>query len=72
MKNGKDTSFDVQIVNEDPSSSIGTQTVVLKNVNLNSVIMAKLDTESEALEEDIEFTFDDIEILDSFVTPTLN
>ena len=66
IKDGIDTYFDIQITNEDKSSSIGSQTVVLKGVNLDSVIMAKLDTDSQALEEEIEFTFEDIEISDSF------
>lgn len=71
IKTGKDVYFDITIVNEDPSSSVGKQTVTLKNVNLNSVIIAKLDTESEMLDESIEFTFEDVEILDSFTSPTL-
>ncbi|NGP57794.1 phage tail tube protein [Paenibacillus thiaminolyticus] len=66
IKNGKDTNFIIQITNEDPMSSIGTQTVCLKNVNLNSVVMAKLDTESDVLEEEVEFTFDDVDILNNF------
>ncbi|CAH8716846.1 phage tail tube protein [Paenibacillus thiaminolyticus] len=66
VKNGKDTNFIIQITNEDPMSSIGTQTVCLKNVNLNSVVMAKLDTESDVLEEEVEFTFDDVDILNNF------
>lgn len=71
IKTGKDTYFDITIVNEDNNSSIGKQTVVLKNVNLDSVIIAKLDTESEVLDEDADFTFDDVDVLDSFVAPTL-
>lgn len=71
MKTGKDTYFDIQIVNEDPTSSIGRQTVVLKNVNLNSTIMTKVDVESEYLDEDVEFTFEDVDILDSFNQPEL-
>ncbi|MEG6521138.1 phage tail tube protein [Desulfotomaculum sp. 1211_IL3151] len=71
IKTGKDIYFDIQIVNEDPGSSIGRQTVVLKNVNLDSVIVAKVDTENEFLDEDIDFTFDDIDILDSFSAPVL-
>lgn len=66
IKHGKDTNFIIQIINEDPMSSIGTQTVCLKNVNLNSVVMAKLDTESDVLEEEVEFTFDDVDILNEF------
>lgn len=71
VRNGKDTYFDVTIVNEDPTSSIGRQTVVLRGVNLDSVVMAKLDTETEVLDEDIDFTFDDVDILDSFGKPVL-
>ncbi len=71
MKTGRDVYFDIQIVNEDPTSSIGNQTVMLKNVNLDSVVMAKVDTESEILDEEIDFTFDDVDILDSFEIPVL-
>ncbi|MTI56157.1 phage tail tube protein [Geosporobacter ferrireducens] len=71
IKQGVDTYFDITVVNEDPTSSIGKQTIVLKGVNLDSVSMAMFDTESDALEEEIAFTFDDIEILDSFGKPVL-
>lgn len=71
IKTGRDTYFDITIINEDPSSSIGRQTVVLKDVNLDDVMIAKLDTESEVLEEEAAFTFDDVEILDSFGVPAL-
>lgn len=71
IKTGKDTYFDMQIVNEDPNSTLGRQTVILRNVNLDSVVMAKLDVDSEFLEEDISFTFDDVEIPDNFAMPTL-
>ncbi len=71
IKSGVDTYFDVQIVNEDPSSSVGIQTVILRDVNLDSVIMAKLDVDSDFLDEDIDFTFEDIDILDSFNKPSM-
>ncbi|WP_282938990.1 phage tail tube protein [Paenibacillus sp. RC67] len=71
IKKGKDTYFDVQVINEDPSSSVGKQTVVLKGVNLDSVIMALLDTGSDALEEEVSFTFDDVDILDPFGKPIM-
>ena len=71
VKDGVDTYFDITVTNEDPTSSIGKQTVVLKGVNLDSVIVASLDTESDALEEDLDFTFEDIEIQDKFNSPTL-
>lgn len=73
IKTGKDTYFDIQIINDDPSSSIGKQTVTLIDVNLDSVIIAKLDTESDILDEDSDFTFDDVEMADDaqFRTPEL-
>ncbi|OAB26193.1 phage portal protein [Paenibacillus macquariensis subsp. defensor] len=71
IKTGKDTYFDITIVNEDEGSSIGKQTVILRGVNLDSVIMAKVDTESEVLEEETSFTFEDVDMPDQFVAPTL-
>ncbi|KPU45814.1 phage-like element PBSX protein XkdM [Oxobacter pfennigii] len=71
IKTGVDSYFDMQVVNEDPTSTIGRQTVILKNVNLDSVIMAKIDVDSEFLEEEIGFTFDDVDMPDSFGNPIL-
>lgn len=71
IKDGVDTYFDITITNEDPSSSIGKQTVTLKGVNLNEVVMAALDTESEALEEEVAFTWEDIDMSETFDAPTL-
>lgn len=70
-KTGQDTYFNITVVNEDAGSTIGKQTVVLYNCNVDSTILAKLDTESDALEEDLDFTFDDFDILDSFGNPVV-
>ncbi|MDH6371758.1 hypothetical protein M2444_003557 [Paenibacillus sp. PastF-3] len=69
IKTGRDTNFDITITNEDPGSTIGAQTVTLLGVNLDSVVMVSLDTESDALEEDIDFTFEDIDMGQSFTAP---
>ncbi|MGE5703546.1 MAG: phage tail tube protein [Clostridia bacterium] len=71
MKNGKDTYFDLMIVNEDPTSSIGKQTVLIKGVNLDEITMATFDVEAEALEEEMPFTFHAADILDEFGQPIL-
>ncbi|MCY9540918.1 phage tail tube protein [Paenibacillus alvei] len=71
MNHGKDTYFDIQIINEDPTSSVGKQTIVLQGVNLDSMVIASLDTDAEALEEDIDFTFEGVIMQDQFKTPTL-
>ncbi|WP_458119791.1 phage tail tube protein [Paenibacillus sp. Z6-24] len=69
MKTGVDTYFDIEVTNEDPTSSIGYQTIILRDVNLDSVIMASLDTESDALEEEVSFTFDGVDINQAFSAP---
>jgi hypothetical protein len=73
MKNyidtGSDAYFNVMITNQDPASSTGLQTVTLKRVNLNSVVMALLDTGSETLEEEVDFTFEDVTVDTPFANP---
>lgn len=68
-KNGKDAYFTLTVVNDDASSTIGKQTVVLYNCNLDSTVLAKLDTDADTLDEELPFTFDDFDILDSFGNP---
>lgn len=71
IKTGRPVYFDMTVTNEDPGSTIGPQTTVLKNCTLDSVILAKFDVESEVLDETVDFTFDDVDILDEFQTPIL-
>ena len=66
---GRDIYMDIQIINDDPTSKIGKQTVVLKGVNIDSVVLAKLDVDSEAMDEEVPFTFEDFDILDEFGNP---
>lgn len=65
-KNGKDAYFDITVTNEDPGTTGGKQIVKLYNCNLDSTVLAKLDVDSDAMEEDVDFTFDDFEIADEF------
>ena len=69
IKTGKDTYFDIQVVNEDPTSSAGKQTIAIKKVNIDSSILAKLDVDSDSLDEEVSFTFEDYDILDEFSNP---
>jgi hypothetical protein len=72
IKTGVPVYFDVTVTNNDPGSSVGPQTSVLKNCSLDSVIIAKFDVEADVLDESVDFTFDDIDILDEFQDPILN
>lgn len=66
MKNGEDFYFDMQVTNDDPTSAAGRQSVILKNCNIDSLIIAKIDADSDTLDEDFDFTFDGIEMPESF------
>lgn len=68
-KEGKDFDFDMIITNEDPESSVGKQTTVLRGCNMDKILVAKFDTDSVALEEDFDFTFMDMDVIDSFKKP---
>lgn len=71
LKTGIVPEITIKTTNEDPQSSIGRQSTLLKGVLLDSIVIAKLDVEAETLDEDVDFTFNDAEILESFKTPTL-
>ncbi|WP_367567748.1 phage tail tube protein [Lacrimispora sp.] len=70
IKNGDTPQISVQITNEDPSSTIGRRTVVMRNIILAKVPVAYLDDSSEDLNTtDTDFTFDDLDDLESYVLP---
>lgn len=63
---GSDIYFDMQIRSEDPTSNAGVQTIILKDVNLDSVTIAAFDADGDWAEQDIDFTFEDFEIPESY------
>lgn len=62
----KVTNFDILVVNEDPSSSIGKQTIKLSRCTLDGGDVAKLDADADFLDGTYNFTFEDYEIVDAF------
>lgn len=65
-ESGEDTYFTIQITNEDSNSSIGRQSIILKQCNLDGGTLAKIDTTADYLDEDISGTFDDFEMPEEF------
>lgn len=64
---GVDTYFDIQIVNEDKTSRVGRQEVILKNCNIDGGIIAAFDaSSSDDLQEDVDFTFESFEMPEMF------
>lgn len=63
---GEDMYFDIQITNYDPTSAVGRQTTILKDVNVDGGLVAKFDADGEYLDEDMDFTFEDWEMPEKF------
>lgn len=63
---GEDIYFDIQISNEDPTSAVGRQTIILRDCNVDGGILAKFDANGEYLDEDMDFTFEDWEMPETF------
>lgn len=63
---GEDIYFDIQVTNEDPTSSVGRQTIILKDCNIDGGVLAKFDADGEYLDEDMDFTFEDFEMPEKF------
>jgi len=63
---GEDTYFEIQISNEDPTSGAGRQTMILMDCNIDGGILAKFDADGEYLDEDMDFTFEDFKMPESF------
>ena len=62
MTTGEDTYFDMQVTNEDPTSTVGMQTVILKDCNIDEAVIAKIDAGADYLDEEISFTFEGMEL----------
>ena len=70
IKEGKTPQISIQTTNEDTGSTIGRRTVVMRNCILAKVPVAYLEDGSEELNTmDSDFTFDDVDELESYVLP---
>ena len=70
LKTGKLPYFTLQITNDDPSTSVGSQTVVLYHVKLQKLPVAMLDADADFLEMEVSFSYTNIEVLDWFKDPS--
>lgn len=58
--------FEIQVTNEDETSSVGRQTIILKQCLTKGGALAMFNANSEALSEDISGTYDDWEMPETF------
>jgi len=67
---GEDMYFEIQVSNEDPTSSAGRQTIVFVDCNIDGGVLAKFDADGEYLDEDMNFTFEDFKMPEAFANLT--
>lgn len=63
---GKLFRFDMEVYNEDVGSNKTMQATTLKDCLIDELVLAKIDADSEYIEEDISFTFDDFSVDETF------
>jgi hypothetical protein len=63
---GVDTYFEIQVTNEDGVSKAGRQTMVFLGCNLDGGVLAKFDADGNYLDEEINGTFEDFTMPESF------
>ena len=66
IKTGKVTVFDIIIKNEDPASATGKQVTKLSRCTIDGTDIATLDVDSDGIEQPINFTFEDADLLTEF------
>lgn len=67
VKKGIDTYFKLTFTNEDPTAkNTGKQVITLIDVNMDDVEIAKLDTEANFLDQQMNFTFSDLDLSEEF------
>lgn len=70
VKKGITPAISIQTTNEDPASTIGRRSVVMRNCIFSKVPVVYLDDGSEELNSaDTDFTFDDVDELESYALP---
>ncbi len=67
QETGEDLYFDMQITNEDPTTEIGRQTIILYGCNFDSVTLAAFDADSDdVLTESLDFTAERFEMPEKY------
>ncbi|WP_276950562.1 phage tail tube protein [Acetatifactor muris] len=66
QKTGEMVYFEIQVSNEDPTSSVGRQTVIHRNCLCDKFTLAKFQAGEELLDEDLSGTFDEWDLPEKF------
>lgn len=63
---GEDIYFDLQVTNEDPTSSAGRNTKIYKDCNLDDGTLQSFDAAGDMLEQSVNGTYEDFESPEKF------
>lgn len=63
---GKDFYFDMQLTNEDPTSTVGRRTVIAQGCNLDEWTVATINADGDYSTGEISFTVESIEIPEQY------
>ena len=69
MMTGAPPYFTLQIINDDPATSVGRQVAALYNCRINSGNLAQLDADADFLTEDVQFDFTHFSLVEQFHDP---
>ena len=71
METGVITYFDLQVTNNDPTATVGTQTMVYYGCKLTGeLLLSIIDVDTEMLEQECTFSYTNARTLSSFTTET--
>lgn len=67
QETGEDLYFEMQITNEDPTTDIGRQTIILYDCNFDTITLAAFDADSDdVLTESLDFTAERFEMPEKY------
>lgn len=68
QRTGKMPDITFQVTNDDPATTVGSQTIAYYNVVLDKIPLSILDDSADFLETEIAFTYGSFEVLKAFNT----
>ena len=66
QKTGVMPYFDIQVSNDDPTSTVGRQTIILRGCLCDSFILAKFESGEEIMSEELSGTFEEWDMPEKF------
>lgn len=66
LKDGKLHYFDIIVKNEDPNTTVGSQTVILRDCLVEGGTVAKFNADADTLTDEINFSIDRFELVEEY------